>query len=155
MKDWKGMVYQDGFAYAEINGEIYEKKLGNIAYISGRINGDDNYKKKFARVKRQLERKGYCVLNPAEEPDGLSYDEYMERALLNVDRSDLVYFMPDWILSNGCAEEFETAFRHDKEISFIKPSKAWKVIAWLLSFYTASKIKRIIVAKTLEHRWQR
>lgn len=124
-----------------------KKKLGKIAYISGRINGDDNYKKKFARVKRQLERKGYYVLNPAEEPDGLSYDEYMERALVNVDRSDKVYFMPDWILSNGCAEEFETAFRHDKEISFIKPSKAWKVIAWLLSYYSASKMKKIIGAQ--------
>ncbi len=118
-----------------------------IAYISGRINGDDNYKKKFARVKRQLERKGYYVLNPAEEPDGLSYDEYMERALVNVDRADKAYFMPDWILSNGCAEEYETAFRHDKEINFIRPSKAWKVIAWLLSFYSASKMKRIIGAQ--------
>ncbi len=115
-----------------------------IAYISGRINGDDNYKKKFARVKRKLEREGYAVLNPAEEPDGLSYDEYMERALVNVDRADKVYFMPDWILSNGCAEEYETAFRHDKEISFIRPSKAWKVIAWILSFYAARKMKRII-----------
>ena len=118
-----------------------------IAYISGRINGDNNYKKKFAKVKRQLERKGYSVLNPAEEPDGLSYDEYMERALVNVDRADKVYFMPDWILSNGCAEEFETAFRHDKEISFIKPSKAWKIIAWLLSYYSASKMKKIIGAQ--------
>ncbi len=118
-----------------------------IAYISGRINGDANYKKKFARVKRQLERKGYAVLNPAEEPDGLTYDEYMERALVNVDRSDKVYFMPDWILSNGCAEEYETAFRHDKEISFIKPSKKWKIIAWLLSFYAARKMKKIIGAQ--------
>ena len=147
MKDWTGTANKDGFAYAEINGEIYEKKLGKIAYISGRINGDANYKEKFARVKRQLERKGYSVLNPAEEPDGLTYDEYMERALVNVDRSDKVYFMPDWILSNGCAEEFETAFRHDKEISFIKPSKAWKIIAWLLSFYSASKMKKIIGAQ--------
>ena len=59
-----------------------------IAYISGRINGDDNYKKKVARVKRQLERKGYSVLNPAEEPDGLSYDEYMDSALVHVDRAE-------------------------------------------------------------------
>ena len=48
----------------------------------------------------------------------------MERALVNVDRADKVYFMPDWILSNGCAEEFETAFRHDKEISFYKTVKS-------------------------------
>jgi len=118
-----------------------------IAYISGRINGDDNYKKKFARVKKQLERKGYAVLNPAEEPDGLSYDEYMERALVNVDRADKVYFMPDWIISNGCAEVFETARRHGIEIYFLSRSKAWKVIAWLLSFYAARKMKKIIGAQ--------
>ena len=123
------------------------KSYKMIAYISGRINGDDNYIKKFARVKKQLERKCYEVLNPAEEPDGLSYDEYMDRALVNVDRADKVYFMPDWILSNGCADEFETAFRHDKEISFIKPSKAWKIISRLLSYYSASKMKKIIGAQ--------
>ena len=54
MNDWKGMVYQDGFSYAESNGEIYGKKLGDIEYFSGRINVDANYKKKFARVKKQL-----------------------------------------------------------------------------------------------------
>ena len=118
-----------------------------IAYISGRINGDNNYKKKFARVKKQLERKGYAVLNPAEEPDGLNYDEYMKRALVNVDRADKVYFMPDWILSNGCAEEFETARRHGIEIYFLSRSKKWKVIAWLLSFYAARKMKKIIGAQ--------
>ena len=119
-----------------------------IAYISGRINGDENYKKKFARVKKQLERKGYAVLNPAEEPDGLSYDEYMERALVNVDRADKVYFMPDWIVSNGCAEEFETAHRHGIEIYFLSRSKSWKIIAWLLSY----KKKFARVKKQLERK---
>ena len=33
MKEWKGMVYQDGVAYTESNDEIYEKKLCKIAYI--------------------------------------------------------------------------------------------------------------------------
>ena len=30
MNDWKGMVYKDGFAYAEINGKIYKKKLERV-----------------------------------------------------------------------------------------------------------------------------
>jgi len=114
-----------------------------IAYISGRISGDENYRKKFARAEKRLIKQGYEVLNPATAPDGLSYDEYMEYDLSMLDRADVVFFLPDWILSLGCNIEWESAHRHDIEKCYLKPAKIWKVISTFLSYYATRKMKHI------------
>ena len=35
-------------------------------YIAGKITGDKNYKKKFAKAERILRKKGHSVMNPAQ-----------------------------------------------------------------------------------------
>lgn len=115
----------------------------SVAYLSGRINGDANYKKKFAHYQKLLEKHGYDVYNPALQPEGLTYDQYMERDLEMLDSADVVFFMPDWVLSHGCNIEWETAYRHDKEKVYLKPAKIWKIISKVLSFYAARKMKNI------------
>jgi len=118
-------------------------KENKNAYLSGRISGDSSYKKKFAYYQKKLEKHGYDVFNPALQPEGLTYDQYMERDLEILDGADVVFFMPDWILSNGCNIEWETAYRHDKEKVYLKPAKIWKIIANFISFYAAMKMKHI------------
>lgn len=46
-------------------------------YISGKIAGDPDYKRKFARAAAQLERQGATVINPATAPEGLAKLDYM------------------------------------------------------------------------------
>jgi len=75
------------------------------AYISSKITGDPNYREKFAKAKKYLEGKGYVVLNPAELPEGLEYEDYMHIAFAYIDVSDIVFMFEDWRYSNGALRE--------------------------------------------------
>ena len=62
----------------------------------------------FNTAAAQWRAAGYEVINPAEEFDGrtdLAYRTYMEAAIANVLRSDLIVLLPNWQFSRGARME--------------------------------------------------
>jgi hypothetical protein len=87
-----------------------------IAYISGRITGDSQYRKKFANAETVLMNLGYTTLNPARLPEGLEYEQYMFLDFAMIDVSDLVVMLPDWRRSKGAKMERRRAIESGKPI---------------------------------------
>ena len=83
-----------------------------IIYISGKMTGlpDCNYPE-FNRVAALIRAMGHIVLNPAENPAGLSYEEYMAIDLQYVWRCNVVVLLPgeEWKTSRGVAVEAQAA----------------------------------------------
>ena len=80
-------------------------------YLSGKITGDADYRKKFEAVQNELSSYGYVVFNPAVLPDGFEYEDYMSLDLLILSRCDAIYLLRDWKNSPGARREVEEAKR--------------------------------------------
>lgn len=80
-------------------------------YISGRINGDREYFRKFADAEAQLRGLGWRVLNPARLDPRMDIRRIMGIDLAQVLSADAVYAMPDWHDSQGAEIEVKLAIR--------------------------------------------
>jgi hypothetical protein len=74
-------------------------------YISGKITGDPDHKRKFDEAEEKLREMGHVVLNPTILPDGLEYDNYMDIDMAMVRACDVVALLPDWEESAGARAE--------------------------------------------------
>lgn len=74
-------------------------------YIAGKITGDKDYRQKFRQAQERLERGGCVVLNPAEQPEGMTPADYMRICFAMIDCADAVAFLPDWPQSEGAQLE--------------------------------------------------
>jgi len=77
-------------------------------YIAGKISGDRHYRKKFARIERQLRSRGHSVMNPAwlvSSPE-FNWDDYMSVSGAMQLRCEAVFFIPDWKESRGACTEY-------------------------------------------------
>lgn len=73
-------------------------------YISGKISGDPFYKDKFKRAKEQLlndPKVNWIVINPAELPDGFTYEQYMRIDIALLTECDAIFMLRDWHDKNG------------------------------------------------------
>lgn len=80
-------------------------------YIAGPMTGCCllNYPAFFA-MEGMLKKEFNCsVLNPARQPNGLSYEEYMKRAFEDLKKADAVVLLNGWNDSQGATMEFEKA----------------------------------------------
>jgi hypothetical protein len=89
-----------------------------IAYISGAISSDPNYRGKFADAETVLMNLGFDVLNPTCVPALLTYEQHMQIDLIFVAACDVVVTLPDWIYSDGAQIEVDRAKALGKEIIF-------------------------------------
>lgn len=96
-----------------------------IIYIAGPISSDTCYKAKFGAAARSIEAHGDIPLNPAWQPLGLEYKQYIDNALAMLRQADAAVFLPGWEHSPGaCLEHLycETVgiaiLSDDKEVSF-------------------------------------
>lgn len=85
-------------------------------YIAGKITGDSEYKAKFAAVKHDLVLKGNIVLNPAELPEGMEYEDYMEICFAMIRQADEVHLLEDWRDSPGAIREWNYAKAYKKKV---------------------------------------
>lgn len=76
-----------------------------IAFLSGKITGDDNYRQKFKRVQEALEEQGLTVLSPAVLPK-IKWTSCMRITLAMLAEADVVVFLPDWRESAGARLEY-------------------------------------------------
>lgn len=75
-------------------------------YIAGKISGDDGYREKFRAAQEQMEGLGHIVLNPANNPEGMSKADDMRICFAMIDCADAVCFLPDWTDSPGARLEY-------------------------------------------------
>ncbi len=88
-------------------------------YISGGITGVENYREKFNKVQKELEKDGHDVFNPALYADALpkfSYEEYMKVGLYFLSMCDAIYMLKGWQKSCGANREYGYALATDKVI---------------------------------------
>lgn len=91
-----------------------------IAYIAGKIAGDENYKNKFEKVQRRLERRGFIVLNPAALPEGMKKSKYLPICFSMIDAADVVVFLKDWQDSKGARIEQQYAAYQEKGTVYLR-----------------------------------
>ena len=89
-----------------------------VAYISGAISSDPNYRAKFADAETVLINLGFAVLNPTCVPALLIYEQHMEIDLIFVAACDVVVLLPDWRFSDGAQIEVDRARKFGKTIIF-------------------------------------
>lgn len=79
-------------------------------YISGKITGDADYKKKFQNAENFLEAVGFEVFNPAKVPDeGKPWAWYMKRDIKELMDCDAILLLKDWKESKGARLEYYIA----------------------------------------------
>jgi len=84
-----------------------------VIYIAGKITGDPNYKKKFAKAKRELydllkdDYDDLAIINPAEFPEGLTPRDYMHYSFDSIDAADFIAILPDAHDSAGARLELQ------------------------------------------------
>lgn len=69
-------------------------------YLAGRITGDTDYKAKFKKYEEMYDKVA-TVLNPAENPAGMSNADYANISIAMINAADYVVFLPDWEESIG------------------------------------------------------
>lgn len=101
-------------------------KVNDIVYIAGPMSGCKlfNYPAFFAMEGLLKKEFGCKVLNPARQPNGLTYEEYMKRAFEDVRKASVVVMLNNWTLSDGAQREYHLAkFEQIKVISQIQVEK--------------------------------
>lgn len=88
-------------------------------YIAGKITGDSAYREKFRKAQRELEERGFIVLNPAELPEGMQPSDYMRICFAMMDCADVVAFLPDYSQSLGARLEFDWCQYTGKQTVFM------------------------------------
>lgn len=90
-----------------------------IVYIAGKITGLHKtiYTTNFNYMEDKLLALGFDTINPVRIlNDSLPYDEIMDKCLKLIEKADIVYFMPNWIESDGAKKEHEYAQKLGKII---------------------------------------
>lgn len=98
-------------------------------YIAGKITGDPRYLDKFLGAAEKLEALGHIVLNPAEQPEGMSKAEYMRICFAMLDCADGVLLLRDWMDSPGARLEAAYAHYVGKEAHYEAELAAWEAEA--------------------------
>lgn len=92
-------------------------------YISGKITGDDNYKKKFEAATKALLKffdNKVAVFNPAMLDLGsdATWEQYMRKDIQMLCTCDTIYMLSDWKKSKGARFEHKVAKKLGIEIVY-------------------------------------
>ena len=98
---------------------VAEGRLVMKVYIAGPMTGHDDHNHPAFHDTADVWREcGHIVLNPATNPIGLTFDEYMHIDLAMVDICDMVIFLQGWEQSKGARMEYDRAKEQGKMIVF-------------------------------------
>lgn len=85
----------------------------DVVYIAGPMTGLllFNYPK-FYGYAGMIEKEWGCkVLNPARQPNGLTYEEYLRRSMEDLKQATVIVALKYWPKSNGATKEIREAKR--------------------------------------------
>ena len=89
-------------------------------YLSGPMTGmPDENRPAFMRAARKLRDAGFTVTNPADLPEGWTWDEYMARAMMDLAKCEGVALMPGSWHSKGARREIALALLTEKHIASV------------------------------------
>jgi nucleoside 2-deoxyribosyltransferase len=94
---------------------------GSIVFLSGKINGNPNYKEDFLQAEQFLEQMGYMVINPAridEVAKDLSKEQIMRICYSLIDLSDSIFMIRGWNNSKGANAELSYAKSLGKKVMY-------------------------------------
>lgn len=91
-----------------------------ILYISGPISSRmDTYKAEFDAAESYLSTwKGHTVLNPANHPQGLKYEDYMQIDAEMIKAADGIVMLRGWRSSQGAKRELRVALKQGKKVFY-------------------------------------
>jgi len=93
-------------------------KKTDVVYIAGPMTGKRMYNYPiFYGYAAVIEKEYGCkVLNPARQPNVLTYEEYLRRAMADVQAASVVVMLDGWIFSNGATAEYNAARKRGVKI---------------------------------------
>lgn len=123
---YNSYYYQKANTFNESELVIYdatEDITTKRVYISGAITGCDDFLKIFESAEKELESKGYSVINPAKlntilNPKHTTHEEYMRMSFELLDMADCIYMLSNWKDSRGANQEFGFAYAKNKQIMY-------------------------------------
>lgn len=77
-------------------------------YISGSITSNKDYEKQFKNKEEELKKLGHAVINPVKNL-GFSYREYIDMALCELFKCDVIYMLKGYEESKGALLELQYA----------------------------------------------
>ena len=91
-----------------------------ILYLSGPISSRmDTYKSEFDAAEMYIgTRKGHTVLNPANHPQGLKYEDYIMIDAQMVQAADGIVMLRGWRSSPGAKRELRMALKQGKKVYY-------------------------------------
>lgn len=94
-------------------------KQKEIIYISGPMEGVENYEKNFRRAENYLENQGYEVVNPANiDVTGMSREDILDMDLKLLRECDAICMLKGWQQSCGANREYGFALAEGMDIMF-------------------------------------
>ncbi len=88
-------------------------------YISGPMRGVDNYREKFERAKRIIEKGGHKAINPAGlDLCGLTREQILDTDLILLNLCDTIYMLKGWEESCRANREYGYALAKGLDIMF-------------------------------------
>lgn len=106
------------------NGKKSGKKAifseSDIVYIAGPMTGKTlfNYPAFYGFAGLIEKEYGCRVINPARQPNGLTYDEYLRRAVEDVKTANAILLLSGWESSKGARREFNLAAERNIRIVY-------------------------------------
>jgi len=98
-------------------------------YIAGPMSNYPEYNyPEFNKAQKRLEAAGYEVINPARQGFGLTYEEYLKRAIADVFECDGIAMLKNWHLSPGAQAEIALADALKKDTSMVSVWITLKVL---------------------------
>lgn len=119
-----------GISYGELQAEKYKAEsrivleelvdqVKKVIYISGKVTGDKNYKKKFKEAEEKIKKRypAATIVNPvaAGFPDTYDWADCMRECMHMLKKCNAIYFLEDWQESAGACIERATALRLELE----------------------------------------
>lgn len=91
-------------------------------YLSGKISGDPDYKKKFEHFENIFAGAGHSVMNPARIKmyDAFKWEDYMVVSAAMQSLCEAIVLLPDWMESRGARCEANAAHNLKQQIFFLK-----------------------------------
>ena len=90
-------------------------------FISGKITGDENYKKKFWDMKVELRKRfeEWCIISPTDiDMVNMEYEECLDITKKIIEHCDMIFMLKDWVTSNGAITEHNYAMSLGKNIVY-------------------------------------